>query len=251
MVVWNAAEVRDEEWFKKFAPSTDMPISSHGSEANGVNGVPSADGKEADLAPTKLTMASSKEDEELLVLQKRLDRLLTRRASVNRTLDLLVARSKLLTLAEDRISTLPPIRSAADDTAPRNSKKSKSKSGGGDANNGGGSRAGPRCGYDERLSWDDERWGAWIGSETGQRVLRELEPLDGHLSPGSPEEENEQTQSRTDERGAVADEPAVCGVPRRKCARHADWSVVRGADFEVEREVQVSVARFESSTYPT
>ena len=45
----------------------------------------------------------------------------------------------------------------------------------------------------------------------------------------------------TDTPGAArGGEPAVCGEAKRRCKRHADWSMVRGADLEVAREVQTA-----------
>ena len=63
---------------------------------------------------------------------------------------------------------------------------------------------GPLCGFDERLCWTDEALQRWHDS------------------------------------GAQA-EGRVCDVPKRKCKRHADWSVIRGADIEVNLELQTQL----------
>ena len=63
---------------------------------------------------------------------------------------------------------------------------------------------GPLCGFDMRLCWSDEALARWAAA------------------------------------GAPLDAP-VCDVPKRRCKRHADWSVIRGADIEVNRELQTQL----------
>lgn len=63
---------------------------------------------------------------------------------------------------------------------------------------------GALCGFDERLCWTDEALQRW--HESGART-----------------------------------EGQVCEVPKRKCKRHADWSVIRGADIEVNLELQTQL----------
>lgn len=131
-----------------------------------------------------------------------LARLRAESACGNVLLDVLAVRSKLLQLAEDRLSTLPP--APADDTS-----KNRDTSI-------------PRCGFDARLAWDDEPLWAWATSPAGRAMLQEETPLDGRFA------------GQQDGTGPEV----VCGEPKRRCKRHADWSIVRGADTEVARELQ-------------
>lgn len=82
--------------------------------------------------------------------------------------------------------------------------------------------AGPRCGFDARLAWPDEALWQWATSPAGRAMLQEETPLDGALAG--------------DAHGAAL----VCGTAKRRCKRHADWSIVRGAEAEVARELQTS-----------
>ncbi|WFC94288.1 COMPASS (complex proteins associated with Set1p) component [Malassezia brasiliensis] len=120
----------------------------------------------------------------------------------NALLDVLAVRGKLLQLAEDRLSTLPP---ATEEDVGKHRDASI-----------------PRCGFDARLVWDDEPLWAWATSPTGRAMLQEEAPLDGRFSG---------------QQGGTGPE-VVCGEPKRRCKRHADWSIVRGADIEVARELQ-------------
>lgn len=106
-------------------------------------------------------------------------------------LDVLAVRTKLLQLAEDRLSSLP----VCTDTGHA------------------------RCGFDARLAWDDEPLWAWATSSAGRAILQDEQPLDGAVEEGKPMS-------------------VICGESKRKCKRHADWSVLRGTEAEVARELQ-------------
>lgn len=141
-------------------------------------------------------------DEAQAARRDELAQLRAQSACGNTGIDVLAVRSKLLQLAEDRASTLPP--APADDSG---KKKETSL---------------PRCGFDARLAWDDEPLWAWAISAAGRAMLQEEVPLDGCF-PGQ-------------QHGTGP--PVVCGEPKRRCKRHADWSLVRNADTEVGRELQ-------------
>ncbi|WFD01982.1 COMPASS (complex proteins associated with Set1p) component [Malassezia obtusa] len=131
-----------------------------------------------------------------------LAKLRSQSAQGNTGIDVLAVRGKLLQLAEDRLSALP--HAPIDET----SKKKETSN--------------PRCGFDARLAWDDEPLWQWATSPEGRAMLQEDTPLDGRY-PGQP-----------DGTGPYV----VCGEPKRRCKRHTDWSIVRGADTEVARELQ-------------
>lgn len=180
--------------------------------------------------------------EELSQLQSRLLAIQHSRTSVNAALDLLAARTKFLHLAEDRVATLEPLRGEeADASAASKSKKSKSKTSKGAAKPDDSDlalRGQPRCGYDERLSWDDARFLAWSASASGKAMLNEDEPIDGRLQDGKDDAEGDAPVIEAEQQARDRAVPTICGLSKRKCKRHSDWSVVRGADFEVNREQQ-------------
>ncbi|CAO1631988.1 unnamed protein product [Parajaminaea phylloscopi] len=175
------------------------------------------------------TRHSLPQAEALHDLRASLQNLTENRQSVSTLLDLAENRLKLLQLVDDRLGLLPPI--SVEETA-QSSKKSKAKGKGAKAADGSASstlKTQPRCGYDERLSWDDERFSSWMASTTGRQILDGVQDLDGRL-----------TESETQ---AVAEEdflPTVCGVARRKCRRHADWSLLRSEEFEKVKAAQTS-----------
>lgn len=113
-------------------------------------------------------------------------------AAEHAALDVLAARSKLLELVDDRVSSLQPV----DDDAAR----------------------GPCCGYDTRLSWDDEELWAWASSEPGRAMLAERRALDD----------------------SVDGTEVACRVLKRKCKRHNDWSAIHGAELEILRDAHTS-----------
>lgn len=187
-----------------------------------------------------LNASSTKSEEEFLTLRKRFIDLLKRKEKVNVSLDSIQARSKLLQLAEDRTVNLEPVKISEEiTTGSKKTKKGKSKSKSKETETGIGTEeevkvkitTGPPCGYDSRLNWDEERFWNWCNQEVGKRVLEESLELDGVLW----EDWDDVVEDGLDVR-----QPYVCKVAKRKCKRHVDWSMVRGADFEVEKEVQVS-----------
>lgn len=170
--------------------------------------------------------------EELSTIEKEKAEISKQIETVNVKLDLLATRTKILHLAEDRSALLEPARidDLTDGKPSKTSKKSKSKKNSQETNAELPSRGQPRCGYDERLHWDDNRLHSWSLSEQGIAILAEQAPLDGQLD----DVEMDETQTI-----AVPDLPSVCGSSKRKCKRHADWSVARGYDFDLERESQM------------
>ncbi|KAG9900360.1 hypothetical protein KCU98_g16178, partial [Aureobasidium melanogenum] len=70
------------------------------------------------------------------------------------------------------------------------------------------------CGYDSRLAWGEEEFGAWRSSEAGQEALR-IESL--------PLPSDEDLDGDTGMTGVVANsEPSTC--MKKKCNRHYDWA---------------------------
>lgn len=174
--------------------------------------------------------------EEIDALSKRQRALDEERKCVNEALDTLAARTKLLQLADDRAATLEIMREQAEDDSGGKSagkkaakaKKAKSK----DQEESEEApvsaapvRGQPGCGYDERLSWDNTSFKHWLHQPGTREILDEIQPLDGNVVE--------------DMRHNNSSLPTlVCGAAKRKCKRHADWSIVRAADYEVERELQ-------------
>lgn len=175
--------------------------------------------------------------EEIARLNEQLKRIQTKRDTVNGSLDVLASRTKFFHLAEDRASTLEPIRGEENEssTAKTNKKggkakkSTKSSASNAESNTTAANRGQPRCGYDERLHWENERFQNWSSSPIGKEMLGEEKPLDGRIDEGGEDrlEDSEDTV------------PSICGHSKRKCKRHADWSIVRGAEFEIDREKQM------------
>ncbi|PWN33047.1 uncharacterized protein FA14DRAFT_80806 [Meira miltonrushii] len=172
--------------------------------------------------------------EEIVRLNAQLQRIQAKRDAVNGGLDVLASRTKFFHLAEDRASTLEPIRGEEieSSTAKTNKKGGKAKKStkssatNAESNGTAANRGQPRCGYDERLHWEDERFQNWSASTAGKEILSEEKPLDGRIDEGEEVE------------GADI-VPSICGYSKRKCKRHADWSIVRGAEFDIDREKQM------------
>lgn len=209
---------------------------------------------------SNLTTTSTKSQEELLILRKRFISLLKRKDRVNLDLDSIQARYKLLQLAEDRVSNLEPVKISEEKETNKKAKKGGSKSKkekekeSGNANEKEKGEVkftyGPPCGYDSRLNWDEERFMEWSQSHMGAAMLDESQELDGILKDDWEdvilEEEDQDQDADRDEEQTVGNEVGrtkayVCNTAKRKCKKHTDWSMVRGADFEVEKEVQVSL----------
>jgi hypothetical protein len=156
-------------------------------------------------------------------------RLQRQRAALDTRLARLDTRLAFLRLAGERVAKLPPL--ALDETVVSRAPKSKKKSS--SAAQDESTKAAPqRCGYDERLHWDDDVFARWAASSDAQAMLQGSAELDGHLvSPGDDAE---------DEDADAVDAPTVCGAAKRKCRKHGDWLTVRDADMQVEREILVS-----------
>lgn len=166
------------------------------------------------------------EMETLARLEARRVELEIQRSNVNATLDALAARTKLLHLAEDRAPLLEPLQDEEDSRA-ANGKKGNSKS----------KRikqedevmtGQPRCGYDDRLSWDDARFHAWCQTTKAKDILDDRAQLDGVLHVD-------------DDEDCPIGEVAICGRSRRKCKQHLDWSGIRAADMEGDRDAQITL----------
>lgn len=183
-------------------------------------------------------------DEQLHLVDTQIHAVDYQKARLNARLDRLDLRSTLLHLVSDRVPTLPPIGSSsttattelnsseapdhlggadhdgdedmADADMPKKTKKKKggSKSKSKSASSTDATSGGPRCGYDQRLHWDDAEFDAWSQSPLGRCILSHDAPLDGTLDD-SPDTENEQ---------AGPGPKVVCGVAKRRCRRHLDWS---------------------------
>lgn len=182
------------------------------------------------LSATTISVGITAESEALDRLQNELGELLDRRQEVSTRLDLAENRLKLLQLADDRIAILPPI-TVEEVAAPSKKAKAKGKGGSSSAKPTDGAasvKTQPRCGYDDRLSWDDERFEDWMSSENGRQMLDGIVGLDGRLI------ETDSIASEDDGR------PTICGLARRRCKRHADWHMLRTEDFDIEKVSQVS-----------
>ena len=177
--------------------------------------------------------------EEIVRLTEQLKRIQAKRDTVNGSLDVLASRTKLFHLAEDRAATLEPIRGEENEssTAKTNRKGGKPKKVNKTSTaNADSNRGQPRCGYDERLHWEDDRFRNWSSSTIGKEILSEKKPLDGRIDEGAAEiSENTEAVSTTDFISSI------CGHSKRKCKRHADWSIVRGAEFDFDREKQMEI----------
>lgn len=144
------------------------------------------------------------------------------KSRLNGRLDRLDLRSTLLHLVSDRVPTLPPVGSftaattrldAADeeDEEMAEAAKSKKKKKGGSKSKSklADTSGGPRCGYDQRLHWDDSSFDAWAHATPGSTILAHETPLDGVLD---------------DEVDPTSQPRWICGTAKRKCRRHVDWS---------------------------
>ncbi|UZJ56224.1 hypothetical protein CBS101457_005544 [Exobasidium rhododendri] len=173
---------------------------------------------------TRVRLSEIPEMEKLSRLEDRRTSLEKKKELVNASLDLLAARTKLLQLAEDRVANLEPVTEdggtveGARGTGTKGKSKKKAK----EAVESSGQ---PRCGYDERLSWNDARFTAWSQTTEAKSMLEDQRPIDGTL----------------DTDGTATLRVAVCGQSKRRCKRHSDWSVIRSAGMEMEREMQINL----------
>ena len=153
-------------------------------------------------------------DEQLSLITRQLTHLDVSKSLLNSRLDRLDLRSTLLHIVSDRVPTLSPISSSFttadadaeedDEEMPETSKKSKKKSSKSKTKSS-ADTSGPRCGYDQRLHWDDATFDAWAHTSPGSSILAHDLPLDGSLDD-------------------VQDGGFICALPKRKCRRHLDWS---------------------------
>lgn len=158
------------------------------------------------------------------------------KSRINSRLDRLDLRSTLLHLVSDRVPTLSPAGSSATsapadepaededmpdadaDAAPKKTKKKKGSSNS-KSKSTESSSGGPRCGYDQRLHWDDSAFDTWAQSEPGRSILAYETPLDGVL----------------DDEDGLEGPKVVCGLAKRKCRRHLDWSNLCELSLDAEK----------------
>ncbi|PWN28904.1 hypothetical protein BDZ90DRAFT_134082 [Jaminaea rosea] len=231
MVVWGEADAEGlQQWFA----SLSVRGADHGQEE-----VEDED-ESKPIHPTSepLSVGSSREEERLVDLRHHLSKLTAQRQEVSTTLDLAESRVKLLQLVDDRLGVLPPVM-VEETASSSSSKKSKSKGGSKKDDAGAGLKTQPRCGYDERLAWDDERFSAWMASREGREMLAGSKKLDGHLVDADGQAVVLEDGGGADISSASATVAKVCGTAKRRCKRHADWNAVKTDDFEVEKDSQV------------
>jgi COMPASS component SPP1 len=176
---------------------------------------------------TRARLDEIPEMEKLSRLEERRAVLQRRKSRVDASLDTLAARTKLLQLAEDRVATLEPI--SDEEVAGESSRANVKKGKGGKKFKEAESVGQPRCGYDERLSWDDARFASWSQSSQAKEMLDDQLPIDGTLD------------TRDHVPATSPPQVTVCGLSKRRCKRHGDWSVIRSAGMEVEREMQTNL----------
>lgn len=172
------------------------------------------------------------EVEQLARLEKRKSQVEGKLNVVNLGLKVLEERAKLLLRVEDRAGTLELIRDeeGGGDNSRVSVKKGKGKKVKQEqvAEDAPKSQGQLRCGYDERLSWTNERFYTWSQTAEAQAMLDDVVerriPLDGTLSVEGEE--------------GSTDGIKICGQSKRKCKRHADWSLVRGQDMDTEKQLQ-------------
>ncbi|TKY90673.1 hypothetical protein EX895_000671 [Sporisorium graminicola] len=162
-------------------------------------------------------------DEQHALITQQLRIVDVQKQHLNARLDRLDLRSTLLHLVSDRVPTLAPVGSSTSATTTAEAadedeemhdtdRKPKKKKGGskGKTKSSADVSGGPRCGYDQRLHWDDATFDAWARAPPGSRMLAHETALDGILDDDSPE---------------PSDQPrVVCASAKRKCRRHLDWS---------------------------
>ncbi|EST10056.1 Zinc finger, PHD-finger [Kalmanozyma brasiliensis GHG001] len=195
--------------FDLLLKSAISPTSARATTSNGaVNGTslepaPSASPNTAHEA--KLTSSATSLlaiTEQLSLITHQIYSVDLQKSALDARLDRLDSRSDLLHLVSDRVPTLPAISTANGpagdeedeemaEVKPKKKKGSKPKP---------TTDAGPRCGYDARLHWDNYTFDAWSRAPPGSLMLKHDLPLDGTL------------------------EDTVCGLAKRKCRRHLDWS---------------------------
>ena len=219
----------------------------------GINGTPAEPSpsplprtQETQTSPSQPTTAESSSATSLINIHEQID-LVTRqmfavdleKARLNARLDRLDHRSKLLHLASDRVPTLPPVGSSSttaagaadangdgdgDEDMPEESVKKpskKKKAGSKSKSKAAAEGSGPRCGYDQRLHWNDAIFDAWAHAEPGSSILSEHAALDGILDDA---EDADSPQAKV-----------VCATGKRKCKRHMDWSNLCELSLDAEK----------------
>ncbi|CBQ67853.1 conserved hypothetical protein [Sporisorium reilianum SRZ2] len=193
------------------SPPNGVPNGVAASAVNGASSIP--------LTAPDTSSATSliSIDEQHTLITQQLSTIDVQKQRLNARLDRLDLRSTLLHLVSDRVPTLAPAGSSsaanaeaaeddeemADAPKPKKKKGSKSKS-----KSTADAASGPRCGYDQRLHWDDATFDAWAHTAPGTHMLAHEAPLDGALDDSPAEDQPK----------------VVCGTPKRKCRRHLDWS---------------------------
>lgn len=205
LCTWTAEGPAAEAWARRFVGAAPAVVVAEDNE------VPPTSGEAEALALVRVRIAT-------LEAQKR---------TANLALTRLDARAKLLVLCNERLADLPRLIAEEGAAPQKNAGGKRRRRGPAEGEGEESAKLGlQRCGYDERLHWPDAKFAEWADG-AGRAALEGQAPLDGALlGPGD----------ETDQ----ATQPAVCGSAKRKCRRHADWSMVRDADFEVERELLVS-----------
>ncbi|SPO21034.1 uncharacterized protein UTRI_00511 [Ustilago trichophora] len=159
------------------------------------------------------------------------------KSRLNARLDRLDLRSILLHLVSDRVPTLPPVGSSSNTAEnvdgedeempdePTASKKAskKKKSLSKSKSKLTADASGPRCGYDARLHWDDSRFDTWAQSKPGLDILSSSTPLDGSLDNDDEDNDDDNVDGGV-EAGENVGGRVICGMAKRKCRRHIDWS---------------------------
>lgn len=95
-----------------------------------------------------------------------------------------------------------------------------------------------RCGFDSRLGMDDDLWEEWVESDDGRRAF------EGY-GIGQP---SGMTADEASEMEIL--ESCICQGPGKKCDRHSGWQKLKKADFELEKEVTVSLPGMEGCLSP-
>ncbi len=199
---------------------------------------PSTEPSAAVHGPSQTTITSPKRpsalslvgiDEQIAIVSNHILAVDLEKARLDAKLDRLDQRSTLLHLVSDRVPILPPVGAsttvvgAEDDAAaasedeempPTNKKKKKSGSKNSKKSSTADTSTGPRCGYDQRLHYDDARFDAFAHTTPGSSILAQNLPLP-----------------------VDADDPLVCGLAKRKCRRHLDWSNLCELALDAERAV--------------
>ncbi|KAK0541002.1 COMPASS (complex proteins associated with Set1p) component [Tilletia horrida] len=94
-----------------------------------------------------------------------------------------------------------------------------------------------RCGFDERLIWGDVRFAEWMNSSEGRAMLAGKVKLDGRVLDQGLDSLTYYSSTESIA-GAL---PGVCGLAKRKCKRHSEWTAIRETDYNTELEEQANL----------